>query len=64
MKFLKCVFAIIEKNFGSIIIAIAIIVASLIYAHYNPYESCKRDGGYRGTQAAIICSGSTTLSPF
>tara|TARA_B100001123_G_scaffold339178_1_gene384091 strand:+ start:398 stop:589 length:192 start_codon:yes stop_codon:yes gene_type:complete len=59
MKFLKCVFAIIEKNFGSIIIAIAIIVAALIYAYSNPYQSCKRDLGMHPSQAAIVCSGST-----
>ena len=59
MKFLKCVFAIIEKNFGSIIIAIAIIVAALIYAYSNPYQSCKRDLEMYPSQAAIVCSGST-----
>ena len=57
MKFLKCVFTIIEKNFGSIIIAIAIIVAALIYAYYNSYQSCKRDLGMPGEQAAYVCSG-------
>ena len=37
MKFLKCVFAIIEKHFGSIIIAIAIIVEAVIIGyHINP----------------------------
>ena len=43
MKFLKCAFAILEKHFGSILIAIAIITAAMIYAYYNPYEKCKRD---------------------
>ena len=59
MKFLKCVLAIIEKNFGSIIIGIAIIVAALIYAYSNPYQSCKRDLVMHRSEAAIICSGST-----
>ena len=43
MKFLKCVFVIFEKHFGSILISIAIIAAAMIYAYYNPYQSCKRD---------------------
>ena len=63
MKFLKCVFVIFEKHFGSILISIAIIAAAMIYAYYNPYQSCKRDGTYWGEKASIICSGSTTLSP-
>ena len=60
MKFLKCVFAIIEKHFGSILIATAIIVAAIIYAYFNPYQSCKRDlaGSYNYNYAAEICSGS------
>ena len=37
MKFLKCVFAIIEKHFGSFLIAIAIIIAAYIIGyHLNP----------------------------
>ena len=58
MKFLNCVFAILEKNLGSIIIAIAIIAAASIYAYYNPYQSCKRDLN-RGNDVATayICSG-------
>ena len=58
MGFLKCVFAIIEKNFGSIIIAIAIIIAALIYSYFNPYQICKRDLGRTDNLAAYICSGS------
>ena len=58
MRFLKCVFALIEKNFGSIIIAIAIIIAALIYAYFNPYQSCLRDSGFYGKDAFAICSGS------
>ena len=58
MGFLKCVFAIIEKHFGSIIIALAIIAAALIYANFNPYQICKRDTGRPDNVAAYICSGS------
>ena len=37
MKFLKCVFAIIEKHFGSLVIALAIIIAAYIIGYYlNP----------------------------
>ena len=37
MKFLKCVFVIIEKYFGSLVIAIAIIIAAYIIGYYlNP----------------------------
>ena len=57
MKFLKCVFAIIEKHFGHILIAIAIIAAAIIYVNFNPYESCKRDIADR-IMAPRICSGS------
>ena len=58
MRFLKCMFVVIEKHFGSIIIAIAIIAAALIYANFNPYQICKRDLGLRESTAAYICSGS------
>ena len=58
MKFLNCVFAILEKNLGSIIIAIAIIIAALIYANFNPYQICKRDLGRPANVAAYMCSGS------
>jgi len=57
MKFLKCVLAIVEKHFGHILIAIAIIAAAIIYANFNPYESCKRDIADR-YWAPRICSGS------
>jgi len=57
MKFLKCVLAIIEKHFGHILIAIAIIAAAIIYANFNPYESCKRDIA-DWYWAPRICSGS------
>ena len=65
MKFIKCVIAVIEKNFGSILIAIAIIAAAMIYAYYNPYKSCKRDliGRYNDSGAAVVCSGSTVVNP-
>ena len=37
MKFLKCVFVTIEKHFGSLLIAIAIIIAAYIIGyHLNP----------------------------
>ena len=37
MKFLKCIVAILEKNFGSVIIAIAIIAAAIIIGYsINP----------------------------
>ena len=51
-------FVVIEKHFGSIIIAIAIIAAALIYANFNPYQICKRDLAGRDSSAAYICSGS------
>ncbi len=57
MKFLKCVFAIIEKHFGSFLIAVAIIVVAISYAYFNPYQSCKRDLGESLYRTAIICSG-------
>ena len=58
MKFLKCVFAIIEKHFGSFLIATAIIVGAIIYAYFNPYQSCKRDLGvkFHPISVAEICS--------
>ena len=43
MKFLKCMLAIIQKHLSAVIIASAIIIASIIYAYFNPYQSCKRD---------------------
>ena len=58
MRFLKCMFVVIEKHFGSIIIAVAIIAAALIYANFNPYQICKRDSGRPDHVAAYICSGS------
>ena len=51
-------FVVIEKHFGSIIIALAIIAAALIYANFNPYQICKRDSGRPDYVAAYICSGS------
>ena len=53
-------FAIIEKNFGSFLIATAIIIAAIIYAYFNPYQSCKRDlaNKYYPSVVAHICSGS------
>ena len=37
MKFLKCAIAILEKHFGSLLIAIAIIIAAYIIGyHLNP----------------------------
>ncbi len=62
MKFIKCVFAIIEKNLGSILIASSIVIAAVIYANFNPYENCKRDIRYYVNNDAItiarVCSGS------
>ena len=60
MKLLKCVFSIIEKNIGSFLIATAIIIAAIIYAYFNPYQSCKRDlaDNYYPSVVAHICSGS------
>ena len=37
MKFLKCVITVIEKNFGSVLIAVAIIAAAIIIGYsINP----------------------------
>ena len=37
MKFIKCVFVIIEKDFGNVVIAIAIIAAAIIIGYsINP----------------------------
>ena len=58
MRFLKCMFVVIEKHFGSIIIAIAIIAAALIYVNFNPYQICKRDLAGTPYNAAFVCSGS------
>ena len=58
MGFLKCVFVILEKNLGSVFIAIAIIIAASIYAYYNPYQSCKRDLPLKHlNKASFICLG-------
>ena len=68
MKFLKCAFAILEKHFGSILIAMAIITAVMIYAYNNPYEKCKRDlmlmndPRLTAVYIARICSGSGVLN--
>ena len=61
MKFIKCIFAIIEKNLGSILIASSIVIAAVIYANFNPYENCKRDIRYYVNDIitiARVCSGS------
>jgi hypothetical protein len=42
-EFLKCMLAIIQKHLSAVIIASAIIIASIIFAYFNPYQSCKRD---------------------
>ena len=42
-EFFKCMLAIIQKHLSAVIIASAIIIASIIYAYFNPYQSCKRD---------------------
>ena len=42
-EFFKCMLAIIQKHLSAVIIASAIIIASIIYANFNPYQSCKRD---------------------
>ena len=48
------------KNLNGIVIAIAIVIAAILYAYFNPYQSCKRD--LLETQGvfwtAKICSGS------
>ena len=61
MKFIKSIFAIIEKNLGSILIASSIVIAAVIYANFNHYENCKRDISYYVNDAitiARVCSGS------
>ena len=60
MKFLKCVFEILLKNLGSILIATSIIIAALIYANFNAYTVCMKDlsSEYRLTTSAIYCAGS------
>ena len=61
MKFIKCIFAIIEKNLGSILIASSIVIAAVIYANFNSYENCKRDISYYVNDIitiARVCSGS------
>ena len=58
MKYLKCALLIIEKHLGSILIAAAILAAALIYAYYNPYQSCKRDLPLNLlNEASFICLG-------
>ena len=57
MKLLKCVFTLIEKHFGSVLISLAIIAAALIYAYYNLYQSCKRDLYENNRTTAKVCSG-------
>ena len=49
-----------RKNIGSFLIATAIIIAAIIYAYFNPYQSCKRDlaNKYYPSVVAHICSGS------
>ena len=42
-EFLKCMLAIIQKHLSAVIIASVIIIASIIFAYFNPYQSCKRD---------------------
>ena len=72
MNILKCISDIAFKNIGLILIAFSIVIAALIYAYFNPYQSCKRDLGYNKFQklfaksiiqennkkSAFICSGS------
>ena len=63
MKLIRCIFTIIEKNLGSLIIAAATIIAAYIYMEFNPYERYKRDLS-NNINAAIICSGSGALVPY
>ena len=72
MNILRCISDITVKNIGLILIAFSIVIAALIYAYFNPYQSCKRDLGYNKFQklfsksiiqeyskkTAFICSGS------
>ena len=74
MNILKCISDIAFKNIGLILIAFSIVIAALIYAYFNPYQSCKRDLGYNKFQklfskstiqeyskkTAFICSGSVS----
>ncbi len=74
MNILKCISDIAFKNIGLILIAFSIVIAALIYAYFNPYQSCKRDLGYNKFQklfsksiiqennkkSAFICSGSVS----
>jgi len=61
MKFSKCIIAVIGKHLSSLIIVTAIIIAALIYAYFNPYQSCKR-AFYNSTssEVAAICVGSSS----
>ncbi|MDA7838627.1 hypothetical protein N9A15_05490 [Candidatus Pelagibacter sp.] len=74
MNILRCISNIASKNIGLILIAFSIVIAALIYAYFNPYQSCKRDLGYNKFQklfaksiikennkkTAFICSGSVS----
>ena len=74
MNILRCISDIVFKNIGLILIAFSIVIAALIYAYFNPYQSCKRDLGYNKFQklfsksiiqennkkSAFICSGSVS----
>ena len=61
MKFSKCIIAVIGKHLSSLIIVTAIIIAALIYAYFNPYQSCKRAFyNSTSTEVATICSGSSS----
>jgi len=71
MNILRCISEIALKNIGLILIAFSILIAALIYAYFNPYQSCKRDLGYNKFQklmsqsineennrkSAFVCSG-------
>ena len=74
MNILRCISDITVKNIGLILIACSIVIAALIYAYFNLYQSCKRDLGYNKFQklfsksiiqennkkSAFICSGSVS----
>ena len=71
MNILRCISEITLKNIGLILIAFSILIASFIYAYFNPYQSCKRDLGYNkfpklmsqsliqenNKKSAFVCSG-------
>tara|TARA_B110000483_G_scaffold138915_1_gene165966 strand:- start:161 stop:385 length:225 start_codon:yes stop_codon:yes gene_type:complete len=50
MNILRCISNIAFKNIGLILIAFSITIAALIYAYFNPYQSCKRNLGYNKFQ--------------